>query len=155
MKNINTYIIEKLKINKDSKFSEYSLTNDPNNVVKRLAEMSGYYNSGFNEDHRKKILKTITDWVNENKVEDITMYANLKDLEDVGKSKKYREMFKDWSTDEEWLDNNLSKVTNMPDNPKYKRGGMQFYYNDEFFMVEIHIVSTFEHDQWRVAYKEK
>ena len=93
MKQLTSYIIEKLKINKDSKLDFTDLS--PLDKILKLID----YDDKSNKYH-SGVVRAINDWIRTNKIRDIEAFARQQDLDEYGITKDVQSYYKRNSYDE-------------------------------------------------------
>ena len=78
MKKLNSYILEKLKLNKDSK------TEDKESFIEEIIKLCDIRIVFDKEADRERGIKTITEWCNKGDYSDIEKIANISDIKKNG-----------------------------------------------------------------------
>lgn len=78
MKKLNSYILEKLKLNKDSK------TEDKESFIEEIIKLCDILTALDKEADKERGIKTITEWCNKGNYSDIKKIANISDIKKNG-----------------------------------------------------------------------
>ena len=78
MKKLNSYILEKLKLNKDSK------AEDKESFIDEIIKLCDIKTALDNDLFKERGIKTITDWCNTGNYSDIEKIANISDIKKNG-----------------------------------------------------------------------
>lgn len=98
MKNINTYIIEKLHLNKDIEVDDPDVAKVVGKILALMTEDTMYKTitpSDLTNLQKIKFIKITIDWVIDNNVKDFTAYCDNINLDDWKVKKKIKSEFTD------------------------------------------------------------